>query len=172
MFSPSASKQICIHHLKEKKSSKTPHERTFWSYMATSHITGLPGLQRKEYEGVQRTWQGRDSEEGRAGCQKPDSDDAPFWGADGWGLHWLRPPTWLLGERHERKGSSDRKGAKNIWTQSTALISWAMLVNTLRVHTYIINIELYRYLSVHMQKAGIKSHNTHNCYVRRMTKGT
>lgn len=41
-----------------------------------------------------------------------------------------------------------------------------------KVYTYIINAKLYRYLSVHMQKAGIKTCNAHNCYVRRMDKCT
>lgn len=41
-----------------------------------------------------------------------------------------------------------------------------------KVYTYIINAKLHRYLSVHMQKAGIKTCNAHNCYVRRMDKCT
>ena len=122
-LSPELVKERYIHHLEEEKNNKKPHECAIWSYMARLHITRLPGLQRNEYQGVQRTWQGRDSGEGRAGCRKSDGDDAPFWGAGSWGLDRLQPSTLLSGGRHERKGSSDRKAAKSIWTQSTALIS-------------------------------------------------
>lgn len=162
----------------EEKKKKIPHECTIWSHMARSHTPRLPGLQRDEYQGVQGAWQGRDRDEGKAGSWKPDGDGAPRWCITWWWWEW-EVGGWTsfnlpitVGRETWAKGISERGEARTIWTLSTALISWFICRNILRVHTYIINVRLSRYLSIHMQKEGIKAHNTHNCYGGRMSKCT
>lgn len=182
-----ASKWRYIHHMEEQKNNTppSPHECTIWSHTARSHIPRLPGLQRHEQQGEDmsmRAWQGRDRDGGKAGSWKADGGGAPWWcsvvvhhlmgmGMGSWRLGQLQPSC-PCGEGDMSQGQFWKRGRRNIQTPSTALISWFIHNNISRVHIYIINVKLSRYLSIHMQKAGIKARNTHNCYGGRMTKCT